>query len=167
MHPTQIEGFLKDYNEAVKASASAKYQVEKDSWDSKNKEVFKDIKNKDELIGKALNKMGETSESFKTHLGKHADNPFVVKTLLSLGQSLEKTPDGVPVVSGGVQPPDAVTANEKFNYVKGHMNNPNSSYYNNKAVDHLEVKAKVLKYTQQLQQAQNKDDTLNFNLFER
>lgn len=157
MHPTQVKGFIKDFTEVQKNSRTIKNQVEQTGWVEKNKAAFKDISNKDELIGKALNHMGESQESLKEFLGRHSENPFVMKTLLSLGQRLSTVKDGKPVTSSDPSSTaDISTMKEKEDFVRRYMRNSNSEYWNKSAPGHTDIKHKVDKAVKELAEHQQK-----------
>ena len=163
IHPMQMQNFLKDYTSFKEEKEKGVKNTVKEKWTTLNSEEFKKWENKDILQAKALNHLGETSESFKKALGEQVDNPSVQKMLLKFGKYIDTIDkDGkVKTTAGGgggddkdVKDPEQ--AEEKLKYIRSYLTNSNSAYYDPKSPSYSEVRSKIERFTKELTDYQMK-----------
>ena len=146
---TEIE---EHYKKSSESEASKKVEF----WRQETENLTKEVSNKDEVIGKAFAKLGTTREKFEEALGDIKHHPEVNKLLLHIGKTENKTKDqNISTTAGGEGGLDT-SMQEKFQYVRQHLDNFKSPYYNKTQAEHSEVKAKVDRFVKELSQYEHK-----------
>ena len=158
--PIQIQGFMEDYKKHREEVSKAKIGLRNEKWEKENKENFKEITNKDELLGKALNSLGTDAEKMKATLKDQFENPAIKKLLVNMGKALSEAEKqgkkGEHEPSGGGGTGDDSTIEEKLQFVRGHFHNKAGAFWDKSKANHVETRMKVNRYVSELSQHQAK-----------
>ena len=155
LHPKQVKGFAEDYLKVLKKNDENTIKEKVKGFDSKNKEFFKDIKDKDTMISKGLNKSGFDVDEFKKEMGHNFSNSKVQRLLYDYGKSLsggKKTSEDTtpPVTTGEASTSERQTMREKYKFVMGQIHGQNTAFHDENNEKHVETRKKVERYTKEL-----------------
>ena len=153
LHPKQVKHFSEDFLKVLKKNDENLRSEKVKASEKELEDTFKDIKDRDECIGKALNKSGYSLDSMKKSLGDSYLNSKLQKILYDYGKSLSsdstsKVDKEPPITTGdkdGVETKKSVT--EKFEWLKQqHILGAKSPVVDTSSPKHLEFKKKFNEY---------------------
>ena len=96
LHPMQTKALLEKISANSKTKSEENLKNLENKWKNETKEsIFKNISNKDEILGKALKKLEITSEELTEKLGVAKNHPIINKMLFLLGTEESKEDDPI------------------------------------------------------------------------
>ena len=161
LHPMQAKALFQKIQDNKETTSKDNLEHLKSKWTKETKEsVFKDISNKDEIIGKALKSLEMSSEELSEKLGVAAHHPIINKMLKIIGTKTEEG-EGTPITTETKAKQETDEYKDMESFVKQALESVEGPYYDEKSPSHLGIKQKVDKYIATLQKAQDKGHKFN------
>lgn len=156
IHPEfQLKPFLKEYDQTKGQLLEAEKLEKLKVWEEESKKLTKEMKDKDEVLGRAFKRLEVQREGFEKEMGDLAKHPGVLKLLLKLGEVQEgKASDPKTTGAGGGE--GVLGVIQKTAFVKEHTSNFSSPLYDSKHPNHLATKTKVESYLKELSEYERK-----------
>ena len=153
LHPNiQWKPLIKEFQELEKKGVESRTTETLDKWKESNEKNYSNIKNKDEVLGRAFANLNTTREKFEEELKDFHQHPQVVKMLLKLGEGKGKAAPTTTSGEGGTH----VELQGKIDFVKDTLKDHQGPYYNPKHPDYSKVRAKVRQYIPEIKKEELK-----------
>ena len=155
LHPRQVKGISEDYRKVLIKNDENVRKEQKKEFEKSLGEAFKDVKDKDEMISKALNNEGVSLDEFKKGQGHRFYDPKLQKLLYGYGKALKgsntKTKEGdEPPVTTGSQKEVRVSMEKKFQWLYDQNNDPKSPLHDRKSPDFDKYNEKFEKWSKEV-----------------
>ena len=155
IHPKQITNFMNEYGKAKSNQAKDLKEAQVEEWkEQTGKKVFASIANKDELLGKAVNKLGFNLENFREELGDYSHHPLVNKMLISIAKS--RIPEGKMTHTEPGKESEPENIQDKIDFLKLTTRDPSGPYLNESHPEHGAYVRKADKYARELEDYRQK-----------
>lgn len=157
IHPKQVKPFVDELLKAVQVKGEVNTSQRVEQWKKETSEVYQGVEGKDEVLGRAFKKLGETNETIEAKLGAVRHNPIIAKLFLKLGEAEASTKGLSKGPIGSDTPKNEIGILEKLSYVQKYMRDLTSPYHNQQHPSHFETKRTVNEYVAVLSDFQRKN----------
>ena len=154
LHPMQVKPVVEDLLKVFNTGSEGKTAQRVEIWAKDSEKVFEGVEGKDEILGRALKKMGVTREALEAEFGGFMKHPLLNKVLLALGKD-EGSVSSEPITSKTTK--KDIGIKEKFDELKIHMNDRKSPYWNSEHPDHFNMKRKIDGYARDVSRYQQQN----------